>query len=60
MLKNKGKSIAKAAVGLTAGAALGVAVYNLLGCPTGGCIITSSPWSAGAYGAAVGTLWAVG
>lgn len=60
MLKNKGKLIVRAALGLTAGAALGIVVYNLVGCPTGGCVITSSPWSAGAYGAAVGTLWAVG
>lgn len=60
MMKNKGKWIARAALGLTAGAALGVTLYNLIGCPTGGCFITSSPWTAGAYGAAVGTLVAVG
>ena len=60
MLKINGKRFAKTAVGLLAGAVLGVAIYNLMGCPSGGCAITSSPWTAGTYGAVVGALVAVG
>ncbi len=39
-----------------AGAIAGLAYQRLVGCSTGTCLITSSPWTATAYGAVVGYL----
>ena len=44
----------KPAVGALAGAGLGVLYASLVGCPTGGCPITSNPVIAGAVGALIG------
>lgn len=38
------------------GAAAGYAYYRLVGCSTGGCIITSSPYTAIAYMGLMGWL----
>ncbi len=45
-----------AAAGALAGATAGVAYAHFVGCSTGGCFITSSPWTAGPFGALVGGL----
>jgi hypothetical protein len=41
---------------VAAGAALGYAYYAFIGCRTGACPITSSPFVSTAYGALVGGL----
>lgn len=38
------------------GAGLGAAYAHFIGCRTGSCPITSSVWSAGLYGLAVGAI----
>jgi hypothetical protein len=43
---------------LAGGAAAGLAWYRTVGCSTGGCLITSSPWISAAYGALLGYLYA--
>ncbi|MBN1771386.1 MAG: hypothetical protein JXB32_09005 [Deltaproteobacteria bacterium] len=44
------------AVGAVVGAALGFAYYRLVGCSSGGCPITSSPWISSLYGSVIGAL----
>ena len=39
-----------------AGAALGFAVHRLVGCRSGGCLITANPYISTLYGAVVGYL----
>lgn len=41
------------------GAVMGYAWYRLVGCPSGGCPITSNPWSSTIYGAVIGLFMAL-
>ena len=41
------------------GAALGYAYYYFIGCNSGGCPITSSPYISTIYGAVVGLVFAI-
>ncbi len=43
-------------LGAVAGGVLGFGWYKLVGCPTGGCPLTSNPWLSTLYGMAVGAL----
>ncbi len=43
-----------AVLGAAAGAGLGVTYALTIGCATGGCPITSSPWLSGGFGALLG------
>jgi hypothetical protein len=47
-------------IGAVIGAVAGLAYYKLVGCPTGGCPITSNPWGSLLYGAVLGVLLAGG
>lgn len=47
------------ALGLLVGGALGYAYYRLVGCSTGTCPLTATPFRAATYGAAMGLLWAL-
>ena len=40
------------------GGAVGYLFYRFVGCKTGGCPITGSPWLSTIYGAALGLLFA--
>ena len=51
--------IGRAALFVLAGAVLGFAYQRLIGCRTGGCRITSNPYSSTLYGALVGLLGAL-
>ena len=42
--------------GGVSGAAVGLAVYHLAGCPTGGCPLTGSPLATVLYGTLIGVL----
>ncbi len=44
------------AIGIILGGAAGLAYQRLVGCPTGGCPITSNPWLATTWGALLGGL----
>jgi hypothetical protein len=46
----------KILIGAAIGASLGFAYYALVGCSSGGCPITSSPYISTAYGAIAGVL----
>ncbi|MFH1025028.1 MAG: DUF6132 family protein [Planctomycetota bacterium] len=43
-------------IGIAIGGALGYAYYRLVGCSSGTCPITSSPWMSMFYGALAGGL----
>ena len=43
-------------LGIVIGAALGYGYYRLVGCSTGTCPITSSPYISTLYGAVMGVL----
>lgn len=47
-------------LGAVAGALVGLGYYKLVGCPTGACPLTRSPWITTLYGAAIGVLLAWG
>ena len=47
----------KLVLSVLAGAALGFAYYRLVGCRTGACPITSSPYISTIYGAVLGYLF---
>jgi len=51
--------ILKAGV-IVLGAALGYAYYHFVGCRTGTCPITSSPWISTGYGALIGFVLMIG
>ena len=38
------------------GAGIGLAYYFAVGCPTGGCPITSNPWITSGFGAVIGLM----
>ena len=46
----------KSLVGLLAGAAVGFALYRFVGCKTGACPLTASPWTAMLVWGAVGAI----
>ena len=46
------------ALGLVVGGALGYGYYRLVGCSTGACPLTATPFRAITYGAVLGLLWA--
>jgi len=46
-------------IGVVGGGVLGFSWYKLVGCPNGGCPLTSNPWISTAYGMAVGALVAI-
>lgn len=50
------RSILKLAAYVAGGGALGFAYYYFIGCASGGCPITSSPYISTLYGAFVGFL----
>ena len=52
----KRRRVALALVGAVVGAGLGFGYYLMVGCPTGGCPITSNPWATTGYGAVFGAL----
>lgn len=43
-------------IGAVAGGALGFGWYKLVGCPGGGCPLTSNPWISTIWGGAIGAL----
>jgi len=43
-------------IGALVGAGVGLLWYKLVGCPTGGCPLTSNPVVTSVYGAVVGAL----
>jgi len=43
-------------IGAVAGGALGLGWYKVVGCPGGGCPLTSNPWISMAWGMAIGVL----
>lgn len=45
------------ALGLIAGAGLGLIWWKVVGCSTGSCPLTATPLRAALYGAAMGLLW---
>jgi len=48
------RMLTKIILGAVAGGTLGFGCYKLVGCPTGGCPLTSNPWLSTAYGMAAG------
>ncbi len=48
--------ILKTVLGVLVGGLLGFTYYKLVGCSTGSCPITSSPYSSTLYGAVMGLL----
>jgi hypothetical protein len=46
-------------IGVTLGAAAGFAYYRFIGCQSGTCPITSSPWGSTIYGAVFGAILTV-
>jgi len=53
-LSPKKKKRIKRTIGLTLGAAAGFTYYATVGCASGGCPITSSPWISTGWGALIG------
>ena len=50
------RRVTLAVAGAVTGGALGFGYYLMVGCPTGGCPLTSSPWVTTGWGAAFGAL----
>jgi len=56
-LKPAGRNMGlKLAIFIVVGAALGFGYYRLVGCRTGGCVITGNPYISTLYGAVMGYL----
>lgn len=54
------KLLAKGLLGLVVGAAVGLTYYSMVGCTSGACPLTSSPWTSAGLGAVIGGTWALG
>jgi gas vesicle protein len=54
--KNERLIFVKYIIGVIAGGIVGFLYYELVGCPTGACPITSNPYSSTIYGAILGGL----
>ncbi len=54
--------LARAIIGafIVAGAVAGIVIQRAVGCPTGGCPITSSPLFSTIYGAVIGLVVGIG
>ena len=50
----KQRRIIRLTAGLLLGSLAGYAYYAVVGCGTGGCLITSSPWISTLWGAVIG------
>ncbi len=50
----------KGVLGLVIGAAIGYAVYRIVGCRTGYCPLTGNPWMSTGIWAAMGAMVAMG
>jgi hypothetical protein len=48
--------IARLAVGIILGGLLGFGMYRFIGCASGACPITSSPWISTIYGMVIGAF----
>lgn len=48
--------VAKYAIGIIIGGALGFALYKFVGCSSGACPITSNPFMSTIYGSIMGVL----
>lgn len=46
-------------LGLVVGALLGLAYQKLVGCRTGTCPLTATPWRTMLYGGVMGLFWAL-
>lgn len=55
-MKEKGRKWLRPALFTLGGALVGLGYYLLVGCPTGSCVITSSPLNSMAYMGLVGWL----
>lgn len=53
------KKITKFSLPIVIGAFLGYAYYHFIGCNTGGCPITSNPYTTTGYGALIGAIWSL-
>ena len=53
------KKITKFSLPIVIGAVLGYAYYYFIGCNTGGCPITSNPYTTTGYGALIGAIWSL-
>lgn len=52
--------LVKGLLGVIAGAGIGFTYYALVGCSTGACPLTASPWTSAGLGAVIGGTWALG
>ncbi len=52
--------ILRTVIGGVVGAGIGFLVYRFIGCKTGTCPITASPWMSMLFGAILGLLFASG
>ncbi len=55
-MEDKKKKWLRTAIFIVIGAVVGYVYYRLVGCPTGGCIITSNPYISMAYMGLLGFL----
>ena len=55
-MKDKKKKWLRPLIFTVVGGVIGYVYYRLVGCPTGGCIITSNPYISTAYMALLGFL----
>ncbi|MGI6510067.1 MAG: hypothetical protein ACOX1L_05790 [Erysipelotrichaceae bacterium] len=55
-MKDKKKKWLRPLIFTVVGGVVGYVYYRLVGCPTGGCIITSNPYISTAYMALLGFL----
>ncbi len=58
---NRGqKFLVKGLLGVFVGAGVGFAYYSIVGCTSGACPLTASPWTSAGLGAVIGGTWAIG
>ena len=59
-LSGRQRLLVRSLLGVAAGAGVGFLYYSLVGCSTGSCPLTSSPWTSAGLGAVIGGTWALG